>query len=146
EAGVVDEHVDGAELAARRFPQGVDVGLHGHVALDAGDAERAARLGEAALVDVADHDARALFDGALGDREADAGAGGGGDEDGLAVEEGVAGDVRRDVHDRASLSSRRSSSRFWTAPRTAASTSRTVSSSGSASGAQGGGTIGAPNR
>ena len=53
-------------------------------------AELLGRLAEPALVDVADHDPRALLDAALRGREADAGARGRGDEHRLAREQAVA--------------------------------------------------------
>ena len=52
-------------------------------------------LAETALVVVAQHDDRALLGAALRGREADAGAGGRGDEHGLAVEQRVAARGRR---------------------------------------------------
>ena len=54
------------------------------------------RLTEPALVLVGDDDARALPPGTSSRREADAGAGGGGDEHALAGEQAVALDVGRD--------------------------------------------------
>ena len=57
--------------------------------------QRLERLAEPALVGVADDDARTLLEAAPRGRHADAGAGRRGDDDGLAGEQVVPGDVGR---------------------------------------------------
>jgi hypothetical protein len=100
EPSVVDQHVDVTELADRRGDQRVHLILARHVAYAGGcgaavaSASLAAVSDESALVLVADQHARAFLEAALARREADAGAGGRGDHDGLVLEQAVARTAR----------------------------------------------------
>ena len=111
EPGVVDHDVDAVEGLGRTVDQGVDGRVVGHVADDRvgplahrfGDG--VGSLPEAPLVVVGDDDPGALLRAALGRGEADAGAGGSGDDDALAGQQVVTLGIGRDLstHGRGSL-------------------------------------------
>ena len=97
QSGVVDEHVNAAELLGGAGDQRVDIGGGLHVAGDRLElllgelrGERVAGLVHAPLVEVGDQDVGALERGSTGRGEADAGAGGGRHDDLLALEQPVA--------------------------------------------------------
>ncbi len=102
EAGVVDQHVDPAGRRDRRSSN-MRWTCASTVTSQSTVGGRCPRIwascsaasSEAALVLVADHDERAFLGAALGGGEADAGAGGGGDEHRLAGEQRVAGRAGR---------------------------------------------------
>jgi hypothetical protein len=95
EPGVVDHHVEAAVLGHDRADQVLDLVLLGDVADDAAQSEARGRLGEPPLVPVGDDDGRALLDRLLRGGEADAGAGGRGDDHDLVLQEPVPGHVVR---------------------------------------------------
>ena len=99
QTGVVDHHVDTTETIHRGPDQGLNVVLVGDVA-DLGErtstglgVQAVCGLLKASLVEVRDEHRGTLLYGSPGHGRADAGSGRGGDNDGLAREQAVTGNV-----------------------------------------------------
>ena len=100
--GIVDQNVDMAEFLDRRGVERVDLVQAGHVAdesrraLAAFGGDPVGRFAQPPLVKIAHQHGRAFFHRALGGGKADAGAGCGGDDHGLAGQQVAALRIGRD--------------------------------------------------